>query len=178
MKRRRWMPAPWLSFCLLVMWLLLNQSIEPGQWLLGAFLAWGLPYFSQNLIPYSVVVRRPWAIVRLTVRVGIDILMSNIAVARIIPGKRELHRFSGFMEIPLDMRHPYGLAALACIVTGCPGTVWGGLTEDGRILTLHVLDLQDESEWVSIIKDRYESLLIEIFEYPEAAKPQPEDMPT
>ena len=28
------------------------------------------------------------------------------------------------MNIPLDLRDPYGLAALACIITSTPGTLW------------------------------------------------------
>lgn len=68
------------------------------------------------------------------------------------------------MQIPLDMRDPHALAALGCIITGCPGTVWAGLTEDCKIFTIHVLDLRDESEWVDTVKNRYETLLMEIFE--------------
>jgi multicomponent K+:H+ antiporter subunit E len=68
------------------------------------------------------------------------------------------------MEIPIDMRDPYGLAMLACIITATPGTVWAGLSPDGGSLTLHVLDLQDEETLVHIIKQRYERRLMEIFE--------------
>ena len=55
----------------------------------------------------------------------VEIVRSNNAVARIIlrPGAPRTCR-SGFVLIPLDMRNPYGLAALACIVTATPGTVW------------------------------------------------------
>ncbi len=53
---------------------------------------------------------------------------------------------------------------LACIVTSTPGTVWAGLSPDGATLTLHVLDLQDEDEWIRTIKRRYESRLMEIFQ--------------
>ena len=62
------------------------------------------------------------------------------------------------------MRDPYGLATLACIVTATPGTIWTGLAPDGAVLTIHVLDLQDEEAWVRTIKDRYERPLMEIFE--------------
>ncbi len=161
---RRWFPAPWLSLFLLMMWLLMNQSVAPGQWLLGGVLAWFAPWATRHLRPYPVVVRRPMAVLRLLGRVAVDIVRSNWAVAMVILGRHERRQYSGFMEVPLDMRHPYALAALACILTGCPGTVWAGLTDDGRILTLHVLDLQDENEWIDIVKNRYESLLIEIFE--------------
>jgi len=55
-------------------------------------------------------------------------------------------------------------AVLAAIVTSTPGTIWADLTRDGRTLTLHVLDLRDEDQWVRTIKQRYERALIEIFE--------------
>jgi multicomponent K+:H+ antiporter subunit E len=95
----------------------------------------------------------------------LDIVRSNIGVARIIlglVGKREIR--SGFVDIPLDMRDPHGLAVLAIIVTSTPGTVWVDLARDGSRLTLHVLDLRDEAEWISWIKNRYERPLMEIFE--------------
>ena len=32
------------------------------------------------------------------------------------------------------------------------------------VLLIHVLDLVDKDEWVALIKNRYEALLMEIFE--------------
>jgi multicomponent K+:H+ antiporter subunit E len=161
---RRWFPSPLLSVFLLGLWLLLNQTFALGHVLLGAALAIYAPIATASLRPTPVRVRRPLAVLRLLGRVAVDIVKSNIAVAGVILGGRQRHQNSGFMRIPLDMRDPHGLAALACILTGCPGTVWAGLTDDGKVLTIHVLDLQDEQEWVDIVKHRYEKLLMEIFE--------------
>src|SRR5690606_22105999 len=94
-----------------------------------------------------------------------DIVRSNIAVARIVlglVGGRQIH--SGFVDIPLDMRDPHALSVLAGIVTSTPGTVWVHLAPDGSYVTLHVLDLRDENEWINWIKLRYERLLMDIFE--------------
>jgi multicomponent K+:H+ antiporter subunit E len=71
---------------------------------------------------------------------------------------------SGFVDIPLELRDPHGLAVLAMIVTATPGTVWAGLSPDGATLTLHMLDIRDEQEWIRWFKDRYERRLMEIFE--------------
>ena len=90
-------------------------------------------------------------------------MKSNIAVARIILGTKRKERTAGFVEIPLELRDPYGLAALACIITSTPGTLWVDFNEASGILTIHVLDLVNESEWVGIIKGRYERRLMEIF---------------
>jgi multicomponent K+:H+ antiporter subunit E len=93
----------------------------------------------------------------------IDILRSNIAVARIIVGLEPRRWTSGFVKIPLELRDPYGLTALACIITSTPGTVWVDFDPANGTLTIHVLDLVDETEWVRMIKGRYERLLLEIF---------------
>ena len=52
---------------------------------------------------------------------------------------------------------------LACIVTYTPGTVWVNLTDDHH-LKLHVLDLQNEGDWIKLVQERYERPLMEIFE--------------
>ena len=70
---------------------------------------------------------------------------------------------SGFVRVPIDLKDSYGLATLACIITATPGTLWVAFDETGRMLTIHVLDLIDEEQWVRTIKGRYERLLLEIF---------------
>ena len=59
---------------------------------------------------------------------------------------------------------PTVLTVLSMIVTSAPGTVWVEYAEDVGRLTLHVLDLKDEAEWIVWIKRRYEAPLIGIFE--------------
>jgi len=110
-----------------------------------------------------VHVRRLRTICLLLGLVLTDIIRSNIAVARIILGLARRRWTSGLVEIPLELRDPYGLAALACIITSTPGTLWVDFDATSGTLTIHVLDLIDKSEWVRIIKRRYERLLLEIF---------------
>jgi multicomponent K+:H+ antiporter subunit E len=70
---------------------------------------------------------------------------------------------SRFVQVPLELEDPHGLAALAMIITCTPGTVWADLS-DNRILTVHVLDLADERRLVDSIKQRYERPLMAIFQ--------------
>ena len=94
----------------------------------------------------------------------VEIVRSNIAVARVVLNLVRHEVRSGFVQIPLELRDPHGLAALAAIVTATPGTVWAGLSADGKILTLHILDIEDEQKWIRYIKDRFERPLLRIFE--------------
>jgi len=154
-----------LILTLTAMWLLLNGTLGLGQILLGLGVALLMVFGFRVVRPMQPRVRRPQIALLLLWRVFVDILRSNVAVARIVlglHGKRAIH--SGFLEVPLDLREPHGLAALSTIVTSTPGTIWVDLSLDGKTLTLHVLDLQDEQAWIDIIKQRYERLLMEIFE--------------
>jgi multicomponent K+:H+ antiporter subunit E len=153
-----------LVLALTAIWLLLNQSLAPHHVALGLGLSTLLAWFGSALRPLRARLRRVDLAALLAWVVLGDILRSNLSVARIVLGlarDREIH--SGFIEVPLDLRDPHGLAALAAIFTATPGTVWSGLSADGRTLTLHVLDLRDEQAWVRLIKERYERPLRRIF---------------
>jgi multicomponent K+:H+ antiporter subunit E len=123
-----------------------------------------LAWFGSTLRPGRASLRRLDRAAGLFLVVLWDIFRSNIAVARIVlglAGGREIR--SGFVQIPMDLREDHGLAVLACIITSTPGTVWAGLSPDRRTLTIHVLDLKDDREWIQTIKQRYESRLMRIF---------------
>ena len=160
----RLLPFPIFSVCLLALWLLLNQAVTFGHILLGCVVALVGGRILTVLELPPVRVRRPGVILRLFGLVSMDIVRSNLAVGRIVLGFGRRQRRPGFVEIPLDIRHPYGLASLACIITSTPGTLWVNFDAQRGALTIHVLDLVDEEEWIRTIKDRYERHLLEIFE--------------
>jgi multicomponent K+:H+ antiporter subunit E len=160
----RLLPFPFLSFGLLVLWLLLNQTASFGHLLIGCVLAITGGWILVALELPREGLRRPTALLRLLGPVSMDIIRSNIAVGRTILGCGRRERTSGFVNIPLDIRNPYGLAMLACIITATPGTLWVNFDGQKGVLMIHVLDLIDESQWIQTIKDRYERRLLEIFE--------------
>lgn len=158
---RRLLALPILLLCL---WLLLNDSLSAGQITLGLIIAVILSSLAPVLRPVRAHLRHPLIALRLIWHVARDIAVSNYLVSRrILEGDRAAAH-PGFLHIPLRIRDPHGLAALACIVTFTPGTVWAGHDEQDNILTLHVLDLSDAHALTHVIQDRYEGPLLEIFE--------------
>lgn len=154
---------PLLPVFLWLMWLLLNDSLAPGHGLLGLVFALLVTAAVARLRPLPAWPRRLHVAIALIWHVFVDIVRSNVAVGRIILGAARRQPNIEFIRIPLDLRDPHGLAMLAIIVTGTPGTVWSGLDPKTNVLTLHVLDLQDEAAWQHTIKHRYERPLMEIF---------------
>lgn len=161
---KRWLPFPLQSAFLFCMWLLLNQSLEAVHVLFAALAAWFLPWWLRGLQPIRAQqVRRPKVIVVLFFHVLWDIAVSAWDVSVVIWGAAWRRQHSGFMTIPLEMQSMHGQAVLACIINSTPGTVWAEFTDDRRFLMIHVLDLRDEEGWRTLIKERYERPLMEIF---------------
>ena len=157
-------PAPLTSAALLALWLALARTVSAGQLLLGLGLAVGVPLLTSNLRPTRVRVRRPLLVVRFILRVGRDVLSSNFEVAWGVLAWRWRKPDSKFVVVPLELRDPVGLAALAMVTTVVPGTVWSELALDRSALLLHVWDAGEEGAFVARFKARYEKPLREIFE--------------
>ena len=163
----RWLTpiSPTLVVSLTAVWLVLNQTLEPAQILFGIALGFLLAWASSRLRPVRATLRRFDLAAELVAIVVLEIVKSNIAVGRIVLGLvRDREIRPGFLDIPLELRDPHGLAALAAIITATPGTIWAGQSDDGTRLTLHVLDLDDEQRWTAYIKERFEAPLRRIFE--------------
>ena len=169
----RWLPYPWVSLILCVLWLLLNQTADVANILLGALLGIVVPLLVRNLQPLGYPrLRAPLTFIRLMGRAGVEIVRSCFNVSRIILFANYKQVNSQFIRIPLTITDPYGLAMLSCLINMTPGTVWVEILPERYELSLHVFDLHDEAWWIETIKTRYEQPLIEIFET-EAARGDP-----
>ena len=166
---RRWLPHPVLSAVLLGIWLLLAQSLAAADVVLGAALAILIPRAVRNLQPLGYpVIRKPMVLVRLLSMALVEIVRSCLNVTWIIMLGRRRGVNAQFLEVPLDLRNPFGLAALSCLINTTPGTVWAEILPGRQVLALHVFDLHDEQWWIDTIKNAYEKPLIEIFQGEEA----------
>jgi multicomponent K+:H+ antiporter subunit E len=164
------LPSPLLSLSLFVAWLMLNESASPGHLLLGAAFALGLPPLTDRLRPERPRLAR-WAdIARLAGVVLLDIVKSNLAVARLVLGP-ESRIQPRFVWLPLSLRDPHGIVALAGVITMTPGTLSADLSDDRRHLLIHAFDVDDDAAEAALIADiraRYEAPLMRIFEGSEA----------
>jgi multicomponent K+:H+ antiporter subunit E len=155
----------YLTVTLVAMWLLLNGDLSVMSIAFGVLLALLLVLAIAQLRPVRPRVRHVHLAIPLVATLLVDIVLSNLGVARVVLGlTRNRQVRSGFIDIPLELSDPHGLAILAVIVTSTPGTSWAGVAPDGRVLRLHMLDIRNEDEWIRSFKQRYERRLMRIFE--------------
>lgn len=159
----RMLPAPGLSFALLIVWLLLSNSVSPGQILLGLVVAVAVPrLIGAQGTPWSRRRLRLSTTLALMARVAVDIVRSNLQLAVRILGPESAVR-PAYVWVPVSLEHPVALSILAGIITLTPGTVSADIAPSGRHLLVHAFDVPDEDALIREIQQRYETPLREIF---------------
>jgi len=164
LKKKRFVlfPHPILSIILLLTWLMLNNTISAGHIVLGSILSMLIPWLTQRFWPEQVCLGKWSTILKFSLLVGYDIIISNVFVAKLILGKNADLK-PDFLEIPIDIKHPLGLSILASTISLTPGTVSVDLSQNKDILIVHALHVEDIPTEIATIKNRYEKPLMEIF---------------
>lgn len=160
---RRLVPHPLLALLLAAMWLMLQESLAPLDIAFGVVLGLLLSRVMDALEQAPPSIKRPLVAVGLFFVVSYDVVRSNFAVVAITLDKRR-KAHSGFVNVPLTIKSPYALAALATIITATPGTFWAAYDTRTNVVTIHVLDLVDPDYWVRTVTQRYERRLQAVFE--------------
>lgn len=160
---RRWLPHPWIALALMAIWLLLVNSAALGQMLLGLVLGMAIVRFTARFWVAIPRIRRPLRLLRFIGMVLGDIVVANVAVARLIVAHPKRLQ-PAFVAVPLALQSELVISLLASTICLTPGTVAARLAPDHCHLLVHALDVADPSALIATIKSRYEAPLREIFE--------------
>lgn len=159
----RLLPHPVLTPALTCIWMLLNNSIEPGHILLGLTLGWAIPVLTYHFWPEKVIIRKPITFCRYFTILLLDIVKANFTVARLILGNPNKLR-PAFVKLPLDLTSDLAISILTNSITLTPGTLSAKLSADHSYLLVHALNETEPEQLIATIKQRYERPLKEIFE--------------
>ncbi len=159
---KRVLPHPLLSLILLGLWLLLNNSIESGQMILGLLLAIVIPLWLRAALASHLPIKKPLSLLAYIALVLKDIVVANFVVAKQVLGPNRVLQ-PHFLVVPLTVTHPTAISLFASTITLTPGTVSCQLSQDGRSLRVHALHTTDPEAEIKGMKDRYEQRIIKIF---------------
>lgn len=160
--RTPWLPHPAITVVLVILWLLLQGSVAPGNVLLGVLLGTAIPIFSSRFWPEPVHMGSLATIVRFIAIVLWDIVVANLSMVRFVLGPTSAIK-PAFVRVPVELEDDFALTALASTISLTPGTVTARVSPDRHSLLVHALVVDDEAELVDTIKRRYEAPIKEIF---------------
>lgn len=159
----RWLPHPWLTLVLVVLWMLLLNDFSFGGLLVGSVLAVVISHLTSQFWPERPPIKSYRKALAYLGVLAWDVVVANLQVTRLILFRRAAELEVRWVVLPLELRSPEAITVLAGTITMTPGTVSCDLSADGRSLLVHCLDAPDAEEAVRQMKDRYEARLKEIF---------------
>jgi|AntRauTorcE11897_2_1112592.scaffolds.fasta_scaffold05545_4 multicomponent K+:H+ antiporter subunit E len=162
-RREFWLPRPLFSLFLAVLWLLMVNSFSVGHMLLGLALGVFIPFITRAFWPEQAKVHHLLPLLRYFLILLVDIVRSNLTVARLIIGPSG-KLTPGFITYPLELDDDFAITILASTISLTPGTVSAHYDSDAGTLLIHALHVTDEDELIRQIKERYEGPLKEIFQ--------------
>ena len=121
-----------------------------------------IPLFTAGFWPEKVRIKAPLTLLKFLGTVLWDIVIANLVVAKLIMGRNDQLK-PAFFHIELDIQTPLGISFLANTISLTPGTVSCDLSTDRRYLLVHALHVENSSEIIKHIKQRYETPLIKVF---------------
>lgn len=155
-------PQPWLSVALFVVWQFLADGVSGASVVMGLILATIIPQVTHRFWPDSPRVQKPWVLVKYLLVVFYDIVVASISVSILILNPRRPR--PAFVSYPLTLDHPMAITILASTISLTPGTVSSDVSDDGELLLIHALDVDDDAELIRTIHERYEKPLMEMFQ--------------
>jgi multicomponent K+:H+ antiporter subunit E len=161
---KRFFPHPYLSVLVGLVWLLLLNNVSLGGLVLAVFFGVTIPLMTAAWWPDRPKPRNARGFLAYVALVLWDVVVANVAVAKIVLFKPNHRLQPAFIVIPLELRAPEAITLLAGTITMTPGTVTAELSADGRSLLVHALDAPDPDAVRDEIKSRYEARIKELFE--------------
>jgi multicomponent K+:H+ antiporter subunit E len=162
-RREFWLPRPLFSLFLAVLWLLMVNSFSVAHMLLGLALGVFIPFITRAFWPEQAKVHHLLPLLRYFLILLVDIVRSNLTVARLIVGSPN-QLTPGFVTFPLELDDDFAVTILASTISLTPGTVTAHYDSEAGTLLIHALHVTDEDELVRQIKERYERPLKRIFQ--------------
>ncbi len=162
-RRHPLLPLPLFTLVLIVAWLLLVNSVHPRLILLGVAFSLAIALASHRFLPRAPAIYSWSTGFRFLPVFAWDIVVANVHVAWLIVRVWRPLRPT-WLEIPLDMKDPFAMSALASVISLTPGTVSASFDSQRRVLSVHTLDTDDAAAEIARIKERYEAPLRRVFE--------------
>lgn len=145
---------------LAITWMVLQERFTPADFLIGYLLGALIVYVCRSFWVERVLVRRPFAAVRLAGVFLREVVKANLDVAWLVVQPR-LDVKPAFFVLPLDLEDDLQITALANMITLTPGTLTAEVAPDRSALYVHCLSTDDVDKVREQIKRQFERPLLE-----------------
>lgn len=150
-----------LNIFLALLWMFIKVSTDTATFISGYFFGLVILFGFRRFFESRFYLFRIFAVIRLIYIFTIELLLSNIAVLKVIL-KPKLDIRPGIFAYPTVLEKDWEITILANLITLTPGTLVIDVSPDNKILYVHAMDIDDAAESIKSIKDTFEKAIMEV----------------
>ncbi|MGG7620135.1 Na+/H+ antiporter subunit E [Robertmurraya sp. GLU-23] len=150
-----------LNVFLALVWMFLKVSNEPIDFFVGYFFGLLLVFTFRRFFPSRFYLLRVVAVINLIAIFIKELLLSNIAVLKVII-KPKLDIQPGIFALHTELKNDWEITLLSNLITLTPGTLVVDISDDNKTLYIHAMDASDVEAAISSIKNTFEKAIMEV----------------
>lgn len=150
-----------LNFFIAIVWMFLSTSFTAQTFIIGYLIGILLIFIMRRYFKERFYLGRVWAIIKLAFIFLRELILSNIAVLRIVlQPKMDIE--PSIFAFPTDLQHDWEITLLSSLITLTPGTLVVHVSDDQRTLYIHAIDVDDVDDEIDSIKHSFEKAIKEV----------------
>ncbi|WP_194974646.1 Na+/H+ antiporter subunit E [Aquiflexum lacus] len=149
------------NLLLTIIWVLATGTLTEENFIFGFLISFGILY----IITINKEERKYFTI--LPKLISFIMFMSwEILKANLVTVKESLYAKSklepAVIKVPLTVESDIGITILATMVSVTPGTLVMDISDDKKVMYVHVMHVRSKKEFVDEVKNKFEKRLLEI----------------
>ncbi|WP_042461370.1 Na+/H+ antiporter subunit E [Neobacillus dielmonensis] len=150
-----------LNVVLAFLWMFIKVAFDPISFIKGYLFGLLVMFLLRRFFRSRFYLYRVWAFIRLTFIFLRELVLSNIAIVKIVL-KPKLDMRPGIFALETDLTKDWQITLLSSLITLTPGTLVIDVSEDNRTLFVHAMDIGEVEDEISSIKQTFEKAILEV----------------
>ncbi|MFC4355073.1 Na+/H+ antiporter subunit E [Chryseomicrobium palamuruense] len=150
-----------LNVFIAFVWMFLSNSFTAATFIIGYILGLVMLFMLRRFFRTRFYLDKVWAVVKLILLFIKELIVSNIAVLRVIL-RPKMNIRPAIFELDTQLKEDWEITLLSMLITLTPGTVVINVSEDRTKLYVHTLDLDDVDDAVDSIRNSFEKAILEV----------------
>lgn len=150
-----------LNFFLAALWMFFESSVTLSTFIVGYLLGLLIIFVMRRFFNTRFYLYRVFAVIWLTILFLKELVLSNLAVLRIVL-KPKLDIKPGIFAFETELESEWEVTLLSSLITLTPGTLVVDVSDDNKVLYIHSMDIEDVDEAAESIKLSFEKAISEV----------------
>ena len=139
----------------------IKVSADPISFIKGYLFGLLIIFVLRRFFKSRFYLFRIWSFVKLTLIFFRELILSNIAIVKIVL-KPKLDMSPGIFALETDLTEDWQITLLSSLITLTPGTLVISVSDDNKVLFVHAMDIGEIETEISNIKNTFERAILEV----------------